>query len=118
ILSAQLVTRGFDRETTVQVELAPVGDAGPVSTPSQRAVPEPAVDPLAAFARQVDAWTVLSQGSTPAPDLAAEVDRRQREYLATNRADAATRSLLGAMFGHAWAEEYVVTVLYPEGAPK
>lgn len=118
LFSGELVSRGLARETAVTVDVVPMTDtvARGESHPAafQKTVGnEQLAGVLAAFDASVDAWITLTGAMPPSPDSADAVRRRQHEYTDARRADPRTRSLLVAMFGAAWADDYLRSVLFP-----
>lgn len=114
LLMAELVLRGTVREATITVEsLSVTGDATPSETLRVVAGAEQVTAALEAFTQRVNEWIARAASAIPDPDHADAVRRRQRELLDARKADPQTRSLLAAMFGKAWSDDYVGTVLYP-----
>lgn len=114
VLVADLVMRGVTGEAMVSVDVIPVVDEPASSAPVVTGVHDQAAASIEGFSQRVEAWTTLAAAAMPDPDRADAVRRRQREIMDRLRSTPQTRSLLAAMFGKSWAEEYVGTVLYPQ----
>lgn len=78
-----------------------------------RVAPDRAEEAWKTFDGYVDGWIALAGSIAPSAERAMLVRTRQSAYLLARRLDDTELTLLGTMFGHAWAEEYVGTVLFP-----
>jgi phycocyanobilin:ferredoxin oxidoreductase len=72
-------------------------------------------DAVAAFQEFPRSFVALARRSRPRPALAREIEYAQDGYAAAHRTDDKGLRLLATIFGNAWAERYLVEVLFPPG---
>ena len=70
-------------------------------------------DAVAAFQHYVEIWIQLCAGAVPSPERADLIRARQRRFIESHRADDAIANRLATMFGRAWTDDYVRTILFP-----
>ena len=68
---------------------------------------------MCAYAVFPDEFINLMQRARPRPDLSAAVRATHAGYAAAHRTDDRGLGLLTTMFGAAWADRYINTVLFP-----
>lgn len=110
------IARAVPRAPTMPASPARRPWAGEWNSPSAfdaRVTVDRAEDALRIFDVYVDGWLSLVTSAAPSAERAMLVRTRQAAYLLARRLDDTELTLLGTMFGHAWAEEYVGTVLFP-----
>ena len=75
--------------------------------------PEQLSEAVAAFWDLPHCFVEAARRTSPRPDLAQEIARRQDGYAAAHRTDDKGLGLLAKMFGAPWADRYLEEVLFP-----